>query len=42
LISAYAPSFPGWALGAFVATGAYLTVVGFEQAAADQRGDETG
>ena len=42
LISAHVPGFPGWALGAFVATGAYLTVVGFEHSAADQRGDETG
>ena len=42
LISAHVPGFPGWALGAFVATGAYLTVVGFEQSAADQRRDEAG
>lgn len=35
LVSAYAPSFPGWPLGAFVSTIAYLVVVGAENAAAD-------
>lgn len=35
LVSAYAPSLPGWPLGAFVATIAYLAVVGAENAAAD-------
>jgi len=32
--SAYAPSLPGWPLGAFVATAVYLVVVGAENAAA--------
>jgi hypothetical protein len=37
LISSYAPGFPGWPLAAFVATGAYLLVVGLEQTAADRQ-----
>lgn len=37
--SAYVPSLPGWPLGAFVATAAYLAVVGAENAAADFRAD---
>ena len=35
LASAYAPSLPGWPLGAFVATAFYLVMVGAENAAAD-------
>ncbi|MDP8902053.1 MAG: hypothetical protein M3N33_13125 [Actinomycetota bacterium] len=35
LTSAYVASLPGWPLGAFVATAAYLAVVGAENAAAD-------
>lgn len=35
LVSAYAPSFPGWPLSAFAATALYLVVVGAENAAAD-------
>ncbi len=42
LVSAAAASFPGWPLGAFVATAAYLTVVGAEDAAADRRRGEEG
>ncbi len=42
LAAAYAPSFPGWPLGAFVATAAYLAVVGAEDAAADWRADREG
>ena len=37
LISASAPVFPGWPLAAFVATGAYLLIVGLEQTAADRQ-----
>ncbi len=36
--SAHAPSFPGWPLGAFVATASYLAVVGAENAAAEAGG----
>jgi hypothetical protein len=36
--SAHAPSFPGWPLGAFAATVAYLAVVGAENAAAEAGG----
>ncbi|MDP8947803.1 MAG: hypothetical protein M3N09_06865, partial [Actinomycetota bacterium] len=39
LASAYVSSLPGWPLGAFVATAAYLAVVGAENAAADFRAD---
>jgi hypothetical protein len=42
LVSAYAPSLPGWPLGAFVATAAYLAVVGAENSAADQGADSEG
>jgi hypothetical protein len=42
LVSAVAPSFPGWPLGAFVSTAGYLAVVGAEDAAADRRRDEEG
>lgn len=35
LVSAHAPSFPGWPLGAFVATSLYLAVVAAESTAAD-------
>ena len=35
-LSAHAPSFPGWPLGAFVATSTYLVVVGAENTAADR------
>ena len=38
--SAHAPSFPGWPLGAFVATAAYLAVVGAENAAVEVGGLE--
>ncbi len=38
--SAHAPSFPGWPLGPFVATGVYLAVVGAENAAAEVGGSE--
>ena len=33
--SRHVPSFPGWPLGAFVATVSYLVIVGAENAAAD-------
>ena len=33
--SAHTPSFPGWPLGAFVATASYLAVVGAENAASE-------
>jgi hypothetical protein len=36
-LSAYAPSLPGWPLGAFVATTTYLVAVGAENTAADRR-----
>ena len=36
--SAHAPAFPGWPLGAFVATAAYLAVVGAENAVAEVGG----
>lgn len=36
--SAHAPGFPGWPLGAFVATASYLLVVGAENAAAEAKG----
>ncbi len=39
LASSYAPSFPGWPLGAFVATAAYFAVVGAQNAAADPKSD---
>ena len=42
LVSAYAPGLPGWALGSFVTTSAYLTIVGFEQSAADRQTNEEG
>jgi hypothetical protein len=38
LVSAYAPALTGWPLAAFVATGAYLFIVGLEQTAADREG----
>lgn len=37
VLSAHAPSLPGWPLGAFVATAIYLAVVGAESSAADRR-----
>ena len=37
LASAYAPSFAGWPLGAFVATASYLVVVGAENAVAEAK-----
>ena len=36
--SAHAPAFPGWPLGAFVATAVYLALVGAENAAAEVGG----
>jgi hypothetical protein len=42
LAAAYAPSFPGWPLRAFVATAVHLAVVGAENAAADWRADREG
>ena len=42
LVSAAAPSFPGWPLGAFAATAAYLAVVGAEDTAADRRREVEG
>jgi len=36
LLSAQAPSLPGWPLGAFVATAIYLVAVGAENTAADR------
>ncbi len=42
LATSYVPSFPGWPLGSFVATAAYLAVVGAENAAADSRSDSEG
>ena len=42
LVSTAAPNFPGWPLGAFVATAIYLAVVGAEDAAADRRRDGQG
>lgn len=39
LAAAYAPSLPGWPLGAFLATATYLVVVGAENTAADWRAD---
>ena len=35
LLSAHAPSLPGWPLGAFVATATFLVMVGAENAAAE-------
>ncbi len=40
LASAYVRGFLGWPLGAFVATAAYLAVVGAENTAADLRADD--
>ncbi|HET7478402.1 MAG TPA: hypothetical protein VFJ72_02675 [Rubrobacteraceae bacterium] len=34
LESAYVPSLPGWPVGAFLATAAYLTITGAENSAA--------
>ena len=42
LVSAHAPSFPGWPLGAFVATALYLAVVGAENTAADLKAGSEG
>lgn len=42
LTSLVAPSLLGWALGAFVATAAYLVVVGAENTVADRRSGEDG
>lgn len=39
LVSAHVSSFPGWPLGALVATSMYLAVVGAENAVADLRAD---
>ncbi len=35
LVGAYAPSFPGWPLGSFVATALYFIIVGVENTTAD-------
>jgi hypothetical protein len=37
--STHTPGFPGWPLGAFLATATYLLVVGAENAAADEGGE---
>ena len=42
MVSAHAPSFPGWPLGAFVATALYLAVVGAENTAADLKAGSEG
>jgi hypothetical protein len=42
LLSAHAPSLPGWPLGAFVATAIYLVAVGAENTAADRQTQEEG
>ena len=42
LLSAHAPSLPGWTLGAFVATATYLVIVGAENTADDRRTQEEG
>lgn len=42
LVSAHATSFPGWPLGAFVATALYLTVVGAENTAAGLKAGSEG
>ncbi len=42
LVSGYISSFPGWPLGALVATSIYLGVVGAENAVADLRADSEG
>ena len=35
LVSTYTPSFPGWPMGAFVATASFLAMVGAENTAAN-------
>ena len=42
LSAVYMPSFPGWPLGAFLATTLYFSVVGTENTAADLAGRSEG